>query len=645
VPASGDAPPERAASAGSPTVYGTRVPTPADAPPERAAPPPGESAPPGGAPVSWFEMQRPAERTDQLPPPGGARPFDPSPGGARPFDPPGGPRGFDGRPTRTRPLDPSPGAGPLIGAPPSGRPPTVPATDNRAPAAPLPTAASPTAAPPTMPPGALPPGAGPGRPRRRRRGLWLGLGAVLVVLVLVAAGIVALRPPVFFGSSSASSPTQPPGLAAPPGPVLAIAGSDAPVPTAADVAAALHGPVAVSQLGDHVAVRVVDAVTGQQLYAQGGTDPTTPASTMKLATTTALLALRGPGYQLQTRAVAGPTPGSVVIIGGGDPTLAVGPKGSYPGAGRLDDLANQVKRALGSTVPTKVIYDLSLFSGPNTGPDWESDDVDAGGQSARITALMTDGGRTDPANLGLPSPRYPRPDLTAAQDFARLLGVPASAVVAGTAPAGSQDATAMPAAGNPAGDTPPPPGTTLGVVKSAPLVSILEQMLATSDNTVAEMMARQVALALGKPASFAGGAAAVTQELTTLGLPLQGVRIVDGSGLSHDNKLTPALLTGALALAAQANQPQLHSLFTGLPVAGYSGTLAQRFRTPAANVADGDVRAKTGTLTGVHTLAGYVTDTQGRLLVFAVMADKVTGAGDAAEDALDQIGTALAGVS
>jgi D-alanyl-D-alanine carboxypeptidase/D-alanyl-D-alanine-endopeptidase (penicillin-binding protein 4) len=413
------------------------------------------------------------------------------------------------------------------------------------------------------------------------------------------------------------------------------------MPTASAVAAALHGPATASQLGSHFALRVADAATGQQLYVQNGTDPTTPASTMKLVTSTTLLALRGPGYQLQTRAVAGPDPGSVVIIGGGDPTLASGAHGSYPGAGRLDDLADQVKQALGETRPTKVIYDSSLFSGSDMGPNWELEDVDEGGESARITALMTDGGRTDPSDLADPSPRFARPDLAAAQDFARLLGVPSSAVVAGTAPAGPNGSTA----GTSAAGTAPEPGTQLGVVKSAPLVRILEQMLADSDNTVAEMMARQVALALDKPASFAGGAAAVTQELTTLGLPTQGLHIVDGSGLSHDNRLTPALLTAALTLATRADQPQLHSLFTGLAVAGYSGTLEKRFEASGANPADGDVRAKTGTLTGVHALAGYVVDAQGRLLVFAAMADKVTGAGDAAEDALDNIGTALAKVS
>jgi serine-type D-Ala-D-Ala carboxypeptidase/endopeptidase (penicillin-binding protein 4) len=481
-------------------------------------------------------------------------------------------------------------------------------------------------APPTLP--APPPAQA--APASRRK-LWLAVAAAVLALVVAGTGLLVARPAALFGTAAA--PTHSPSASplATPSPVLAGAPADATLPSAAAVAAALQGPLADPRLGGHVGIRVVDVSTGQQLYAKSETDPITPASTMKLATSVALLALRGPAYQIETTAVAGANPGEVVLVGGGDPTLQAGATGSYPGAARLDDLANQVRQALGGTAPTKVIVDSSLFSGPNTGPDWEASDYDAGGQVSRITALMTDGGRTNPAKIGPPSARYQRPDLAAGQAFAKLLGLPASAVAMGTQPAKASPSAA-----------PTAPGTRLGVVKSPPVVSLIEQLLASSDNTIAECMARQVALAAGQPASFAGGAQAVTGELTKLGLPLGNVHIVDGSGLSADNKLTPQLLTALLALAAKADHPQLHGLFTGLPVAGYSGTLADRFRTPAANPADGLVRAKTGTLTGVNTLAGYVTTTGGRLLAFAVMADQVAANVLEAEAALDRVGTALA---
>ncbi len=487
-------------------------------------------------------------------------------------------------------------------------------------------------APPALP--APPPAEVAPAPARRRR-LWLAVAAVVLALVAGGTGVLVARPAGLLGTAAAPSHSPSASPLATPSPVLAGAPSDAAMPSTAAVTAALQGPLADARLGGHVGVRVVDVTTGQQLYAKSDADPVTPASTMKLATSVALLALRGPAYQIETTAVAGANPGEVVLVGGGDPTLQAGATGSYPGAARLDDLANQVKQALGGTAPTKVIVDGSLFSGPNTGPDWEASDYDGGGQVSRITALMTDGGRTNPAKISPPSARYQRPDLAAGQAFAKLLGLPASAVVTGTQPA-----KASPSAGPSAG--PVAPGTRLGVVKSPPVVSLIEQLLANSDNTVAECMARQVALAMGQPASFAGGAQAVTDELTKLGLPLDNAHIVDGSGLSADNKLTPRLLTALLAAAARADKPQLHGLFTGLPVAGYSGTLTDRFRTPAANPADGVVRAKTGTLTGVNSLAGYVTTTGGRLLAFAVMADQVSANVLEAEAALDRVGTALA---
>lgn len=535
-----------------------------------------------------------------------------------------------------------PPTGPRVG-PVTAGPAAVPPTAAPGPAAPGPTAApeAPGASigpgPSPVPTGAGAPGVsvpadspgaiGRGQPAvarvtavtralTRGRIRWFALAAAILVLAATGTAVAVLvpsgRPAAVPVPSRSASPSPPPP------PVLAAAGTGAPVPTPAAVAAALAGPVADQALGRD-SVRVVDAVTGQVLYRHADTAPMIPASTMKLATSTALLALRGPAYQIKTRAVAGPEPGDVVLVGGGDPTLAVDDHGSYPGAARLDDLAGQVKRALGDTPPTRVLVDSSLFPGPTTGPHWLPEDYDAGGQVSRITALMHDGGRIDPTRIDTPSPRYASPDIATGQAFAKLLGVSAP-VITGVAPAGARQ---------------------LGVVASPPLISIIEQMLAESDNTVAEAMARQVAIAAGQPASFAGAATAVRQVLTGLGLPLDGVTIADGSGMSTDNRLTAQLLTGILVLAARPDHPKLHALFTGLPVAGYSGTLAERFRGSAGAAAHGVVRAKTGTLTGVNALAGYVTDADGRLLAFAVLANDTPGTW-AAEASLDRIGTALA---
>lgn len=165
-------------------------------------------------------------------------------------------------------------------------------------------------------------------------------------------------------------------------------------------------------------------------------------------------------------------------------------------------------------------------------------------------------------------------------------------------------------------------------------------MLTNSDNDIAEAMARQVAVATGRKASFGGGAAAIDAQLRKLGLPLAGAHFTDGSGLNRDDRLTADLLTALLVKAGDPARPELRPVLTGLPVAGFTGTLTDRYSGDSAG--PGVVRAKTGTLTGVNTLAGTVVDADGRLLAFAFLA---SGTSDpmAAQSALDGAASALAG--
>lgn len=146
-------------------------------------------------------------------------------------------------------------------------------------------------------------------------------------------------------------------------------------------------------------------------------------------------------------------------------------------------------------------------------------------------------------------------------------------------------------------------GTRLAVHRSAPLSELVERMLTNSDNDLAEALARHVALAAGEPGSFAGAAKAIPEALRKYGVPLSGAVFRDGSGLDHDDRLAPVTLARILALAAAPDHAELRPVLTGMPVAGFSGTLAERFRAaPGAGV----VRAKTGTLTGTNTIAGIV---------------------------------------
>ncbi|MDT4987138.1 MAG: hypothetical protein QOI74_1232, partial [Micromonosporaceae bacterium] len=143
-----------------------------------------------------------------------------------------------------------------------------------------------------------------------------------------------------------------------------------------------------------------------------------------------------------------------------------------------------------------------------------------------------------------------------------------------------------------------------------------------------------------------GAAAAIRTVLGELGLSVDPLVLADGSGLSRTDRVTPALLTDALLLAVRPGHPELRVLFSGLPVGGYSGTLRDRYReATTGGAAAGQVRAKTGSLSGLSAIAGIVVDADGRILVFAVIADAVPDAGGTpspSQEALDRLAAGLA---
>jgi D-alanyl-D-alanine carboxypeptidase/D-alanyl-D-alanine-endopeptidase (penicillin-binding protein 4) len=372
------------------------------------------------------------------------------------------------------------------------------------------------------------------------------------------------------------------------------------------------------------------------LLSQDGTQMLTPASTTKLVTAAAALAALGPGATFTTRVVSGTTKNSVILVGGGDPVLAVKPYPAqdYPQPATLASLAaataGKLKAQGRRTV--SVGYDASLYTGPDLAPGWTQAYVSTGNVTP-IAALEVDQGRLgtdgapedsdDPYNLRA---RTTDPAGMAAASFASLLA-----------------ADGITVQGDPAPQTAPAHAEGLASVSSPPLSAIAEQMLEESNNVIAENLARQVALKNGHPASYSGGAAAVAAELQKLGVQ-GGLHLVDGSGLSPQDAIAPATLVKVLGLAA--TQARIRALLAGLPVAGFSGTL-QGGESVFADIdgsALGAVRAKTGNLSTVTTLAGLVTDKAGRTLAFAFMADQIPAAGmlKTAADAIDEAAAALA---
>lgn len=450
---------------------------------------------------------------------------------------------------------------------------------------------------------------------------WPGRSIVLATVLVLGAGMAGyatsyeIREHQDAAPRPATPAPSPPALASAIAVPIMPASSAAPVPSVAGLSGALARALADPRLGSRLLAEVQDPATGATLLRRGGLTPAAPASTAKIATAVALLTVHTPTDRLSTRIVAGTTVGTVVLVGGGDPTLSaarVGTPTRYAGAARIADLASQLRAA--GVVPTRVLVDTSLFAGPAVSPNWAGEDVPSS-YAAPITAAMLDGARDAPST----ATRSVDPAGAAGRALARELGVPPTAVGVGRATAAAR---------------------ALATVQSPPLSAVVEQMLEQSDNVIAECLARQVALATGAPPSFDGAATAVRTALARFGVDI-GAGMVDGSGLAASDRLTPATLAALLRLAV--TQPTLGTVLAGLPVAGWTGTLANRFLRSSAL---GVVRAKTGTLTSVSTLAGVVHDKDGRLLSFVLIADRVgpTHADTvAAQAALDAVATALAG--
>ncbi|HEV7212908.1 MAG TPA: D-alanyl-D-alanine carboxypeptidase/D-alanyl-D-alanine-endopeptidase [Blastococcus sp.] len=454
-----------------------------------------------------------------------------------------------------------------------------------------------------------------GRFRRR-----IALAVVGVLLLLVAGGVgvgMLVTGAGKAGPQAAAAPSaQLPDLG-PAKPLLAALATGAPTPDPAVLKSQLTPLLDAPALGTGLSASVLDVATGHVLLDKDAADPGTPASTAKLLTSVAVLTALGPSATLTTTVVAGATPGEVVLVGGGDPTLSrTSPSQTYPGAPTMAALAGQVRAAVPAGTPiTRVVVDGSLFSGPLTAPGWQPGDAPSS-YAAPVTATSVDGARVSPGSVG----RSGAPGTDAGRALADALGVPGAAVTLGKAPAGAR---------------------TLGTVHSAPVERLVEQALSTSDNMLAEALARQVAIARGLPASFEGSARAVLATLTAAGVDVKGVSLVDGSGLSRQDRVPAGVLSALIRGAADGTLKDAAGLLSGLPVAGFDGTLVDRADSDP-KTAPGTVRAKTGTLLGVHALAGTVVTVDGRLLAFALLADGSSGSDAAAEGALDHVASQLA---
>ncbi|TFD32686.1 D-alanyl-D-alanine carboxypeptidase/D-alanyl-D-alanine-endopeptidase [Cryobacterium cryoconiti] len=444
--------------------------------------------------------------------------------------------------------------------------------------------------------------------------------AAAALLLLLGAGAVAAgaatRAPDAAATASVTAVDSTVPLAAP------AADPSRPVPVDAAAADALRtcsvaALAADPRLADFQA-QVLNAATGTVLFDRGGSTPSRTASVLKVLTSAAALDVLGRDHRVTTTVVAGSEPGSVVLVGGGDVTLSRLPTGTesvYPGAAHLDDLARQTVAAWQANPAnppiTSLVLDSSLFAGPGWEPSWDELERNAGSMSD-VTALQVDGDRDDPARHT--SARSTDPVGRAGQAFADALGGGVS-ISRGTAPAGAAQ---------------------LAAVQSQPVSVLIGQTLIVSDNALAEMLARLVAVESGAGNTFDALQQSIVSALDSYGIDTTGIVIRDGSGLSDDNAVAPAYLT-RLFVKINDREGDLGVIFDGLPVAGGpTGSLSYSDRFTGDNaVADGAVFAKTGWIDTGYTLSGVIRAADGTPLTFAVYA--LGDVSDNAKQALDTI--------
>ncbi len=402
------------------------------------------------------------------------------------------------------------------------------------------------------------------------------------------------------------------------GPVTAL--GDGVAPEQAAVQEALRQELASTWLGpqSHVAVTVRDVSDGRHLLDVNAEQPLVPASLTKLLTAAAVVTALPMDQGFVTQAVLAPGTDVVVLVAGGDMLLAdgAGDPESVVGRAGTSDLAAQTAVALRSQglgdkdTPVTLQLDLSHAAGPDPGslPDapsgWTSFWL-ANGYAGPITMLGLD---EDRARVQAPAPRDPAQ--SAAKGFRRALqrqgitvaGLPVRPVPVVAAPAD---------------------GEVVGSVTSAPAREVLALAMSESDNAMLEQLARQAAVTDGAapdPAAVADWVVAQVQE--SYGVDTGGVVLSDVAGLA-DGTLIPAATLGDLLVAGgDASHPALQVELADLPIAGYTGTLWDRFQLDVHEPAVGIARAKTGTLPTVSALAGYVVTADGRLLAFVIQADR-----------------------
>jgi D-alanyl-D-alanine carboxypeptidase/D-alanyl-D-alanine-endopeptidase (penicillin-binding protein 4) len=459
---------------------------------------------------------------------------------------------------------------------------------------------------------------------------------------------------------------------------------------AAEVDSALADP-AYERASWGVVVQSLD--NGQVLYRRNARRLFLPASNLKILTAAAALARLGPDFRYRTTVLGrgarldDTLSGDLLVVGGGDPTLVLDTtQGAPDPLGALRPWADSLTARGIRVVRGRVVGDATRFPGPGLGPGWAWDDLDAE-YSAPVGALQFDESvayllatpgaspgdpvrvtllpRSSPLHVFSTATTAPRDSAAARLHWGRAPFAD-SVGLSGMLP-GGHDTTRLPVSvPDPArffetsltealtgrgiavlGDTTTADSSTatpgpaspesLFTWSSPPLSAILPLFLKPSQNQIGETLLRTLGAELTGSGSPDSGRAVVGRVMDGFGVPPDSYVMADGSGLSRYDQVAPEAI--ARVLAAMRARPDFQVFYDALPVAGVDGTLANRLKGTAAA---GNAHAKTGSLTGVRNLSGYVTSADGEHLLFVLMANSFTTPQRVVDATQDQIVERLA---
>jgi D-alanyl-D-alanine carboxypeptidase/D-alanyl-D-alanine-endopeptidase (penicillin-binding protein 4) len=462
--------------------------------------------------------------------------------------------------------------------------------------------------------------------RSRRAGL-ARLVTALAVLAIVPTAVLLAVNRWAAGRVDAAEPL--PVEPVPPGPATQTSLlSSRRVPQAVHDDVAEHALVsALTPFADGVGAAgcFTTAIDGVEVVDAAGARTVLPASNVKLITAAVALDVLGEDFQYTTAVRAEGRDGGAVstlyLVGGGDPVLgtqeflaASAEQDTYPQplVTPLESLADQLVAAGITSVTGGIVGDETRYDMERAVPSWPASYVSEG-ESAPLSALVVNDGNADLSPLQ-PTDDPPVHAASVLRDLLVARGVSVDGGVrAGIAPAGAEPVAS---------------------VQSVTMAKLMNDLLAWSDDTTAELVLKEIGLASGSaPGTRTGGLAALDATLRGWGVPMEGVVLTDGSGLDRGNRVTCDALGAVLAHTGSEGP-----LAAGLAVAGQSGTLASYF---VGNPAQGRLLGKTGTLTGARALSGFVAAADGARHVGFNYVENGDGARAYAEGRWDELGRIL----